>query len=399
MVLSDDIHHPSTRAIHADDALNLVDDVAPPIHLSTTFRFPDDPKQLVPSEDPIADFNGKNYVYSRVFAPNATRFEAILSSLLNAPAVAYSTGLAALHAALVLLNPRHISVGDGYHGSHEVIAVISRLSGLQKLALDCPAKSLEVGDVILLETPVNPLGTAFNIEEYAKKAHERGAYLIVDSTFAPPGLQDPFLWGADIVMHSGTKYLGGHSDLLCGVLATKNAEWVKRLFEDRAAMGSVLGNLEGWLGVRSLRTLEVRVQRASQSCAELVSWLHGASKKRNTPQTEDDEDIFVRAVVEKIYHASLQKDEPWLQRQMPNGFGPVFSIVLRTPYFARRLPSKLKLFHHATSLGGVESLIEWRAMSDPRVDRGLLRISVGLENWVDLKNDLLQAFISTITEL
>ncbi|PGH00694.1 hypothetical protein GX51_05680 [Blastomyces parvus] len=398
MALPDNTHHPSTRAIHADDPLNVVDDVAPPIHLSTTFRFPDDPAQLIPSEDPIADFTGKNYIYSREFAPNATRFEAVLSSLLNAPAVAYSTGLAALHAALVLLNPRRIAVGEGYHGSHEVIAVIARLSGLQKLALDCPAESLEAGDVILLETPVNPLGTAFSIEEYAKKAHGRGAYLIVDSTFAPPGLQDPFLWGADIVMHSGTKYLGGHSDLLCGVLATKNAEWVKRLFEDRAAVGNVLGNLEGWLGVRSLRTLEVRVQRASQSCAELVSWLRGALDEQNTLATGSDEEKSVRTVLVKIYHASLQADEPWLKRQMPNGFGPVFSIVLRSEDFARKLPSKLKLFHHATSLGGVESLIEWRAMSDPKVDRRLLRISVGLENWVDLRNDLLQAFKSIVAE-
>ncbi|OAX85111.1 hypothetical protein ACJ72_00524 [Emergomyces africanus] len=392
------MNHPSTRALHADDVLNLVTDVAPPIHLSTTFRYPDDPARLIPSGDPVADFDGKNYVYSREFAPNTTRFEAILSSLLNAPAVAYSTGLAALHAALVLLNPRRISVGEGYHGSHEVIAVVSRLSGLQKLALDCAAETLEKGDVILLETPVNPLGTAFNIEEYAKKAHERGAYLIVDSTFAPPGLQDPFLWGADIVMHSGTKYFGGHSDLLCGVLATSNAQWVKQLLEDRAAVGNVLGNLEGWLGVRSLRTLEVRVQRASQNCAELVSWLHGRlNSSDNTPAPESEE-FVIQAVLSKIFHASLQDDEPWLKKQMPNGFGPVFSIVLRTEHFARTLPSKLKLFHHATSLGGVESLIEWRAMSDHRVDRGLLRVSVGLENSMDLKNDLLQAFKSLLAE-
>ncbi|OJD17984.1 hypothetical protein AJ78_01941 [Emergomyces pasteurianus Ep9510] len=390
------MNHPSTQALHADDALNLVADVAPPIHLSTTFRYPDDPEQLIPSEDPIEDFDGKNYVYSREFAPNATRFEAILSSLLNAPAVAYSTGLAALHAALVLLNPRRISVGEGYHGSHEVISVISRLSGLQKLALDCAAETLEKGDVILLETPVNPLGTAFSIEEYAKKAHERGAYLIVDSTFAPPGLQDPFIWGADIVMHSGTKYFGGHSDLLCGVLATRNAEWVKQLFEDRAAVGNVLGNLEGWLGVRSLRTLEVRVQRASQSCAELISWLHGRLNSPENPDP-DSEEFVIQTILGRIYHASLQ-DEPWLKRQMPNGFGPVFSIVLRSEDFARKLPSKLKYFHHATSLGGVESLIEWRAMSDPRVDRKLLRVSVGLENSADLKSDLLQGFKSLLAE-
>lgn len=399
--------HPSTKALHADDILNQVSDVAPPIHLSTIFRYPNDPDQLVPSEDPVVsqktphsypslltdhhqdEFNGKNYVYSREFAPNATRFEAVLSSLLGGNAVSYSTGLAALHAAITLLNPRRISVGDGYHGSHEVIAVVSRLSGLQKLPLDCPAESLSDGDVILLETPINPLGTAFSIEEYSRKAHSRGALLVVDSTFAPPGLQDPFLWGADIVMHSGSKYFGGHSDLLCGVLATKRADWTKQLFEDRLALGSVMGNMESWLGIRSLRTLEVRVQRASQNSAKLISWLDRAMKI-SSPAAGGEEAV-VQAVVQKIYHASLQ-DEPWLEKQMPNGFGPVFSIVLHKEEFAKLLPTKLNFFQHATSLGGVESLIEWRALSDSRVDRKLLRVSVGLENWEDLKDDLLQAF-------
>ncbi|CAL5871745.1 uncharacterized protein PFLUO_LOCUS5998 [Penicillium psychrofluorescens] len=387
------IAQPSTQALHADDPLNLVTDVAPPIHLSTTFRYPNAPDELLPSEDPVAEFNGKNYVYSREFAPNATRFEAVLSSLLKGHAVSYATGLAALHAALTLLNPRRISVGEGYHGSHEVIAVISRLSGLQKLNISCPAESLEAGDVILLETPVNPYGTAFSIEEYALKAHARGAYLIVDSTFAPPGLQDPFLWGADIVMHSGSKYLGGHSDLLCGVLAVKREDWHKQLLEDRLALGNVMGNIESWLGTRSLRTLEVRVQRSSQSSAKLISWLHSALN--TSSRAPDTEEGIVQSVLKKIYHASLQ-DEPWLHRQMPNGFGPVFSIVLQNEDFARALPSKLSFFQHATSLGGVESLIEWRALSDSRVDRKLLRISVGLENWEDLKEDLFQAFTAIL---
>ncbi|KAL4892289.1 pyridoxal phosphate-dependent transferase [Aspergillus ambiguus] len=384
-------YHPSTRALHADDPLNRVTDVAPPIHLSTTFRFPQNPEDLVPSVDPVEEFDGKNYVYSREFAPNATRLEAVLSSLLNGRALSYATGLAALQAALILLNPRRIAVGEGYHGCHEVIAVISRLSGLQKLPLDCPAETLEAGDVILLETPINPLGTAFSIEEYAQKAHSRGAYLIVDSTFAPPSLQDPFQWGADLVMHSGSKYFGGHSDLLCGVLATQRKDWEKQLLEDRLALGNVLGNLESWLCLRSLRTLELRVHRASQSCERLVGWLHQAMRASNPSVGSDDH--VVQSVLQTIFHSSLQ-DEPWLRKQMPNGFGPVFSIVLQREEFARVLPSKLGLFQHATSLGGVESLIEWRALSDGRVDRKLLRVSVGLENWEDLKNDLLQAFRS-----
>lgn len=292
-----------------------------------------------------------------------------------------------------MLNPRRISVIDGgYHGSHEVISVISRLSGLQKLPLDCAAEDLDAGDVILLETPINPYGTAFSIEEYAKKIHSRGGYLIVDSTFGPPGMQDPFAWGADVVMHSGSKYFGGHSDMLCGVLAVRRDDWKRQLLEDRIALGNVMGNLESWLGVRSLRTMELRVQRASSNAAMIVDWLSSALRADDSPNAEQQ---LVRSVVSNIYHASLQKED-WVRRQMPNGFGPVFSIVLKNEDVARILPTKLRLFVHATSLGGVESLIEWRALSDPRVDRKLLRLSVGTENCEDLKADLIQAFQSLV---
>ena len=241
-------------------------------------------------------------------------------------------------------------------------------------------------DVVHLETPVNPTGEAFSIERFARKAHARGAYLLVDATFGPPGLQDPFAWGADVVMHSGTKYLGGHSDMLCGVLATKKEEWVEGLKEERVYLGSVLGSLEGWLGVRSLRTLEVRVQRQSSNCQHLVSWLYGMLQGAEGGE-------MVREVVGKVQHASLQTDDmEWLKKQMPNGYGPVFAITMKNKNFARNLPSKLELFHHATSLGGVESLIEWRAMSDKEVDPKLVRVSVGLEHWEDLRDDLMRAF-------
>lgn len=409
---------PATLALHADDVLNNVTDVAPPIHLSTTFRYSDNPDELTPIADLSVctgelgqatgrgadclqekpqDQDPKQHVYSRVTAPNSTRFETILSSLLKGHVVAYSSGLSALHAALVLLNPRRIAVGHNYHGCHGVIALFSRLTGLQKLDLDCPAEQLEAGDVVFLETPLNPHGTAFNIEHYAQKAHSRGAYLIVDSTFAPPGLQNPFEFGADIVMHSGSKYFGGHSDVLCGVLATNRKDWYERLWGDRVYLGSVMGNLESWLGVRSLRTLEVRVQRQSQNAERLVAYLDGALHAFR-PAADSDE-AAVQGVLYQINHASLQRgDASWLKKQMPNGFGPVFSIVLRKEEWARRLPSKLAYFHHATSLGGVESLIEWRAMTDARVDRRLLRVSVGLENWEDLRNDLVAAFKALLKE-
>lgn len=289
-----------------------------------------------------------------------------------------------------MLTPRRISVGEGYHGCHGVIALFTRLTGLQKLPLDCPADQLEAGDVILLETPLNPKGTAYDIASYAQKAHSRGAYIIVDGTFAPPGLQDPFLWGADLVMHSGSKYFGGHSDILCGVLATQNEDWSKQLFHDRVFLGSVMGNMESWLGVRSLRTLEVRVQRQSENTTKLVQWL-ATALHAPSPAPGSDE-AAVQSVLGEVFHASLQDEGEWLKKQMPNGFGPVFSICMKEENLAKTLPSKLHFFQHATSLGGVESLIEWRTMSDATVDRKLLRISIGLENWEDLRNDLVKAF-------
>jgi cystathionine beta-lyase/cystathionine gamma-synthase len=311
----------------------------------------------------------------------------------------------------VFLKPKRISIGGGYHGCHGVIDIHQRLTGLKKLDLNCPAEELEAGDVVHVETPVNPYGTAFNLEAFAEKAHSRGAYLTVDATFAPPPLLDPFLWGADIVMHSGTKYIGGHSDMLCGILTVNPARakegWFKKLEQDRLYLGNVMGSLEGWLGVRSIRTLELRVERQSSTTAKLVAWLNAAlhpeetTTAADTPAVKPEDGKIVQAVLEKIQHASLQKEDikdGWLLKQMPRGFGTVFAISMKDELFARRLPSKLELFHHATSLGGVESLIEWRTMSDATVHRRLLRISIGIEGWEDLRDDLLQAFRAVAEE-
>ncbi|MCJ1317960.1 hypothetical protein MMC15_003287 [Xylographa vitiligo] len=379
----------ATQAIHADDHLNRIEDVAPPVHVATTFRYHDDPDQLIPSTNlsaPISD----RHIYSRHTAPTTTRLEALLTPLLHAPTLTYSSGLSALHAAYVFLRPRRIAITAGYHGAHAVLQLHRRLTGATLLPLACPASDLHPGDVIHLETPLNPTGEALSIAHYAEKAHSRGAYLLVDSTFAPPGLQEPFAWGADLVMHSGTKYLGGHSDMLCGVLATRQEDWYRGLADDRAVLGSVMGGLEGWLGVRSVRTLEVRVQRQSANAGKLVGWLAAALQR---PVTGDRESEVVAGVVARVQHASLQSgDMAWLAEQMPSGFGPVFALSMRSERLARRLPSKLELFHHATSLGGVESLIEWRTMSDTTVDTRLLRVSVGVEGWEDLRDDLMRGF-------
>ncbi|KAH7066040.1 Cys/Met metabolism PLP-dependent enzyme-domain-containing protein [Paraphoma chrysanthemicola] len=398
----------ATYGIHADDRVNALTDVAPPIHTSTTFRYPRDVSKLqpVPDEGEFLDLSTP-LVYSRLTSANINRLETILAPLiypgekeeafegLANHVISYSSGLSAFHALLVNLVPKVIAISGGYHGCHGVIDLHKKMHGVKTVDLHDESTwgDLGKGDLVHVETPLNPTGEAFEIAKYAKLAHARGALLSIDATFGPPGLQDPFAWGADVVMHSGTKYIGGHSDLLCGILATKKGKdghkMARTLRTERIFLGSVMGSLEGWLGVRSLRTMQLRVQRQSSNATNLVSWLHSSL----TSQSPDAEAQLVQKVVSKVVHASLQTaDFSWLKQQMPNGFGPVFSIYTHTSQQARTLPSKLHLFHHATSLGGVESLIEWRRMSDNDVDERLLRVSVGVEGWEDLKADFLRAF-------
>jgi cystathionine gamma-synthase len=293
---------------------------------------------------------------------------------------------------LVYLNPRVVAIGAGYHGCHGVLQIFQKLTKCKIVDLfdekswdnEAEGWSLGKGDVVHLETPVNPTGNAYDIRYFAE--------------FAPPPLLDPFKFGADFVMHSGTKYFGGHSDMLCGVVAISKAResWKEdywTMFGERLHLGAVMGNMEGWLGVRSLRTLELRVLRQSESAGKLVWFLNQAV----TGKDESEEAKAVKAVVAGVEHASLQEKDMargedgkigWLKEQMPNGFGPVFGMHLKKAVYAKCLPSKLHLFHHATSLGGVESLIEWRKMSDATVAETLVRVSVGIENWEDLKRDI-----------
>ncbi|KAF2840934.1 cystathionine gamma-synthase, partial [Patellaria atrata CBS 101060] len=388
---------PSTLAVHADDAGNYYADVAPAMHVSTTFRY----DNLEPvDEENITDPSTLPHIYSRLSSPTTTRLETLLSALLHGHAITYTSGLSALHALLVHLSPRVIAIRNGYHGSHGVLALHRKLNPTLRIVdfaeTAWDAAGLGTGDLVHLETPLNPTGEASDIAAMAARVHARGAYLCVDSTFGPPGLQDPFEQHADVVLHSGTKYLGGHSDMLCGVLVVRRREWWAGLVSERVFLGSVMGGLEAWLGVRSLRTLELRVRRQSESAEELVAWLAGGLEVAGDAGESDRE--LIRQTVARVQHSSLQPPSPWLKAQMPHGGAPVFALTMRTPDFAKRLPGKLKLFHHATSLGGVESLIEWRRMSDKNVDPCLLRVSVGVESWEDLRGDLRRAMRGLVHE-
>ncbi|KAH6989854.1 Cys/Met metabolism PLP-dependent enzyme-domain-containing protein [Ilyonectria destructans] len=376
----------ATLALHADDdAIDSLTDVTPPIHMTTTFLFPEERERLAENE------RGVSHMYARYSSPNTSRLEAILSSLLHGHVVSYNSGLAAFNALVTYFRPNVIAIGVGYYGSHKVIDIHRKMYNVKKVDLFDEASwddaGLGKGDIVHVETPLNPSGEAVDLDNFAAKAQKRGALLTVDATFGPPGLQDPFRHGADVVMHSGSKYLGGHSDVLCGVLAVRNAEWHQGLLQERSYLGSVLGAMDSWLVVRSVRTLEVRVQREWANAKALVQWLDDALSRNG--------DEAIRHSLEQVQHASIQNaalQDGWLKKQMPNGYGPVFAMWMKRREDAERFPKFLKLFHHAVSLGGVESLIEWRWKSDKSVDPRLIRVSVGLENVEDLRRDMTHAF-------
>ncbi|GJE96512.1 cystathionine gamma-synthase [Phanerochaete sordida] len=373
-----------TDLVHADDEVALGLQVAPAISVSTTFRNPD---LWAPGKSGPETFDPRDperHVYSRYTQETSTRAERVLSRINDGYALTYSCGLAAAYAAFVHLKPKRIAITKGYPGVHTSIEVYNR-------ARDVPAPVIDIddpfraGDVVWLETPLNPTGEARDIQYYADKIHAVGGRLIVDSTFAPPPLQYPFKWGADIVHHSGTKYFGGHSDMLCGVLVVKTKEEWTDLWSTRTFLGSVSGSLEAWLLLRSLRTLHLRVPRQSASAAVLATWLSGAAGAH---------DGIPADVVERVHHSSLQgRDargwEP--SAQLEGGWNPTFAIVLTHVELAARLPHDTRLFVPATSLGGVESLIEHRVSVDPAEHPRLVRLSVGVEDVDDLRDDLRQA--------
>ncbi|GAA5845812.1 hypothetical protein JCM9279_002384 [Rhodotorula babjevae] len=371
----------ATRAIHQDSDLATAE-VAASLSLSTTFRHPDPELDGVqPGYDDEWDPSKPSRdVYSRETKPTTTRAEHVLSSIIGQPTLLYPSGMAAFWAILLHVRPDVIAITGGYGGCHEAIKIYRRTRGEDQVQLIQLDDEYPHGKKLLVwvETPLNPLGTSRSLDKYAERAHAAGGILGVDSTFGPPPLQDPFKWGVDICMHSGTKYLNGHSDLLAGTVSVRDkADWLK-LWTDRTFTGANIGSLDVWLLLRSLRTLDVRVKRQSKTATRLAQWL--ATQVGG-------------GVVDKVYHTALQDDADELLgpgKQME--LGPAcFSVVLKTKDMATRLPNKLQLFIHATSLGGVESLIEHRIISDPSENPCLVRLSIGLEDFDDLQADWEQA--------
>jgi cystathionine gamma-synthase len=367
-----------TLAVHAgrepDPATGALRE---PIQLSTTFERGAD------GEYP------RGWQYTRSGNPNRASLERALAALEDgAEAVAYGSGSAATLAAFALATPggRIVCGADCYHGTaRQLREIVPRwgvdVAFVDTTDLDAVARALEPRTSLLwFETPTNPMLQVSDVSALAGLAHARGALVGCDNTFASPVLQHPLALGADLVMHSTTKYLGGHSDVLGGAIVVRErGPHLDLLREQQATGGGVPSPFDCWLVLRSLATLPLRVRAQSAGALAIAERLA--------------RDVRVG----KVHYAGLpgHPGHGIACRQMQGGFGGVLSVeVAGGREHALATASRVRLFTRATSLGGVESLIEHRASIEgpqSRTPQGLLRLSIGLEHVDDLLADLDQA--------
>jgi len=330
------------------------------------------------------------YVYSRDTGPTVEHAERIIASLEDgAAALLFGSGLAACATLFetVPAGKRIAAPRVMYHGAQDWLVRLRDHRGIGVDWFDAAdvstiAQAVRPGETALLwlETPVNPNWDVIDIAAAASIGHEAGALVAVDGTCASPVTTQALGLGADIVFHSATKYLNGHSDLTAGVLVTENEDplW-QELRWLRSRMGGVLGAFEAWLLVRGMRTLYLRFERASANALEIARHLEG------------------HPAIERVLYPGLPShpQHAVAVRQMTRGFGGMLSILVHGGAAeAKRIASSTRLFLPATSLGGVESLIEHRkAVEGPHsiVPDNLIRISVGIEAVADLVADLDQA--------
>jgi len=333
-----------------------------------------------PGHDPDAPLNvpitmastfvaGGDLEYGRYANPTWTALEDTLGALEGGRCLTFASGMAAVTTVLDLVGngakvvaPRH-----SYSGTILQLADLEARGRIKAELVDITdteavVKACDDAALVWLESPTNPALELADIETITTAAHEAGAYVAMDNTFATPLLQTPLAQGVDLVVHSATKYLAGHSDVLLGAICTRDAELFDVLKNRRDLMGAIPGAFEAWLVLRGMRTLHVRVERAQANAQELV---------RRLP------------------------DHPAIAEVRYPGFGGIVSIVLAQGAIAADLLThKTRLWVHATSLGGVESTLErrrrWKAEA-PTIPEGLVRLSVGIEDVEDLWEDLRSA--------
>jgi cystathionine gamma-synthase len=363
-----------TLAVHAGHAVDhSTGAVTEPIHLSTTFE-----------RDADGGYS-KGFLYSRNHNPNRNGLEAALCALEGGKAAAaFGSGLAAVTAIFQGLEPGDhvVAPADIYHGTANVLKHLFAkwkvtASFIDMTKLDVLKNALTPNTkIVWIETPSNPLLQCVDIAAIAQIAHQHGARAIADNTFASPVLQQPLALGCDVVMHATTKYLGGRSDVLGGIVVSRlDDAHFAQLRTAQLYGGAVPSPFDCWLVMRSLPTLPYRMQAHCANAQKVAEFLHQHPK------------------VSVVHYPGLE-GTPFhaLAKKQMSGFGGMLSFEVRGGKdAAMALAANVDIFTRATSLGGVESLIEHRASiegPESKTPQGLLRVSVGLENGDDLVEDL-----------
>jgi cystathionine gamma-synthase len=377
MVVTED--HRDTRAIHVgQDPDAPFGAVTVPIYQTSTY-----------AQEDVAQ--PKVWDYGRGGNPTRDAFERALASLEGGDrCFAFSSGMGAETTLLLTLRPGdHVVLADDvYGGTYRLLTKVLGPWGLEMTTCDLADADALAAAIrpetryVWAETPSNPLLKIVDIQAVAALAHASGARVVVDNTFASPALQLPLNLGADVVVHSVTKYIGGHSDLIGGAVVTSDADLIEQLAFLVNAVGAVPGPMDAFLALRGLRTLGVRMQRHSASAAAVAAFLAGHEK------------------VNQVYYPGLLSHEGHaIATSQMADYGGMVSFAVDTDEDAARIVRSTRLFVLAESLGGVESLIELPGPmthasvsgSSLEVPANLIRLSVGLEDPADLINDLNQA--------
>ncbi len=358
------------------------DSISMPIYQTATFAHPD----LGHSPD--------RFYYTRLTNPTRNILEETVSALEGAAdTVAFASGMAAISAVFELFSPgdRILCSADLYGGTVLLFDLVCKKNGLIFEAVDTADEAAlraamdESVRAIYIETPSNPMMNVTDIALCATLAKKYGALLIVDNTFLSPYFQNPIALGADLVVHSGTKYLGGHNDTISGFVCAADAALAERIRKIAVTMGSVLAPFDSWLMIRGIKTLAVRMERAQENAMTIAQWL------KNHPK------------VTRVHYVGLPEHPGYaVNAKQSRGSGAMLSFAVDSHETALQVLAKTKIITFAESLGGPESLITLPVTQThadvPEEERlklgitdSLLRLSVGLENAQDLIEDLRQA--------
>ncbi len=355
--------------------------VAVPIFASATFAHPG-----------VGQSTG--FDYSRSLNPTNVHLEDTVAALEGgSEAVAFSSGMAAVSALMELFSPGdHIIASDDlYGGTFRLFKHISEKNGV-KFSYAAAVKDIEkeltpATKAIFIETPSNPMMNVIDIAVVAEIAKKHKLLFIVDNTFLTPYFQKPFSLGADIVLHSGTKYLGGHNDTLSGFLVVKDGSLTEKLRFIAKTTGGCLSPFDSFLIIRGIKTLAIRMERQQETAIKIAHWL------------------LKQSAVKKVYYPGLKEHPDYeISRRQASGFGGMLSFSVKDGKTAEHILESVKVIKYAESLGGVESLITYPMLQTHAdlpesernargIDERLLRLSVGLEAAEDLIADLKQAFV------